>query len=57
MHCVWYGSELLCPVGECLLDTELCLEWNGITHCVLWVSVYYIHTLCLVLNGITVSCG
>ena len=57
MHCVWYGSELLCHVGECLLDTELCLEWKGITHCVLWVSVYYIHTLCLVLKGITVSCG
>ena len=51
-----FGMELLCLVGECLLDTYIVLGMEG-NHCVLWVSVYYMHTFCLVLNEITVSCG
>ena len=39
IHCVWYGRELLCLVGECLLDTYIVFGIEG-NHCVLWVSVY-----------------
>ena len=55
IHCVWYGRELLCLLGECLLDTYIVFGIEG-NYCL--VGECLLDTeLCLVWKEMTVSCG